>query len=262
MTFEINRVVPSPLLFSQPGLSVGFMTRQGGVSTGDLASLNFRSQGDQESCLAENRRRVELFFDVPPGHVLYPHQVHGNTVLTVHKPYSMMSDRPMADALVTAVPNLAIGVITADCVPVLFYDPQNRVVGASHAGWRGAIGGILHNTVLAMTDVGANVKTIIAAIGPCIHQSSYQVGGEMRDLFCEQSPGSDRFFIIDRAAPNHFLFDLPGFVHHALTAIGITAIHSSPYDTYAMPSVFHSCRKAAHLGIGTFGCQFSGLALK
>jgi len=242
-------VLRSPVLGNVPH---GFMTRRGGVSIGTVAGLNCGfGAGDLPEAVVENRQRVAAA--VLPGAVLVGvHQVHSPDVVTVTEPWSDDDARPHADALVTDRPGMLLGVLTADCAPVLLADAEAGVVGAAHAGWRGAHGGVIENTVAAMVALGAKRGRIAAAVGPCIAQASYEVGQDFRGQFGESDA---RFFV--PSAPGHWQFDLAGYVAHGLAASGAGTIEVLGRDTYGDASTFYSFRRATHLGETTYGRQLS-----
>jgi YfiH family protein len=242
-----------------PNIRHGFFTRQGGVSTGLYSSLNcgFASE-DNPDHVAANRAIVAQSLQVPPENLLNPYQVHSPTCVTVDAPFT--GDQPCADALVTCTPDLAIGVLTADCAPVLFASRDGKVAGAAHAGWKGAIGGVLEATVEAMTAQGAVRRDIIAAIGPCIAQSSYEVGTEFRDAFTAQAADYAGFFM-PSSHPDHFHFDLLGFVRHRLEQAGVGTVEALGIDTYADEARFFSYRRTTHRGETAYGRQMSAIAI-
>lgn len=214
----------------------GFFTRHGGVSTGLYASLNASFSSDDADAVRENRARIAKAMGVERGALLGLKQVHGPGVVTVTTPWTE-GEGPSADALVTALPGLALGIITADCAPVLFYG-DNGAVGAAHAGWRGAVAGVLEATVTALRDLG--VQNVRAAIGPCIHQPSYEVGEDMRDAVLNESRAAASFFSAGR--PGHFWFDLPGYCAARLARAGVSA-EILPHDTCADEANFFSYRR-------------------
>ncbi len=216
----------------------GFFTRQGGVSAGPYASLNCSfSGGDDEANVIRNRASVAAAMGVAPENLLGLKQVHGNAVIDVDVPWSLHQG-PAADGFVTSRPGLALGVITADCAPVLFSDRAGTVIGAAHAGWRGALAGICEATVTAMRAKGAT--SIAAAIGPCIHQESYEVRADLRDAILARDPADARFFL-DGAA-QHWQFDLPGYCAARLENIGVAA-SILPHDTVGQEENFFSHRR-------------------
>ncbi|MGX7951080.1 peptidoglycan editing factor PgeF [Tsuneonella sp. HG249] len=227
------------------------MTRRGGVSTGAVAGLNCGfGAGDDPAAVAENRRQAAA--QVLRGAVLVGvHQVHSPDVVTVAEPWGDDA-RPQADALVTDRRSILLGVLTADCAPVLLADREAGVVGAAHAGWRGAHGGVIANTIAAMEVLGASRERIAAAVGPCIAQKSYEVSDEFRAQFAEED---GPFFALGN--PGHWQFDLTGHVKGALLACGVGAVEVLERDTYAEPERFYSYRRATHLGEPTYGRQLS-----
>ncbi|XAP78729.1 peptidoglycan editing factor PgeF [Citromicrobium bathyomarinum] len=236
----------------------GFFGRQGGVSTGEVAGLQVGfGAGDDPEFVAENRRRV-IAAVLPGAGLAMPFQVHSPDVAVVSAPVEG-DDRPRVDALVSATPGLLVGVVTADCAPVLLADRQAGVVAAAHAGWRGAKEGVLTNTVAEMERLGAGRSRIGAAIGPTIAQSSYEVDAGFRDAFLTDDPATDRFFASGK--PSHFQFDLPGFVAAQLAAAGVGKVENLGLDTYADPARFYSFRRATHRGEATYGRQGAFIGL-
>jgi YfiH family protein len=229
-----------------------FFTRKGGVSTGPYESLNcsFSGADDRENIL-ENRARVAAALGVPPDHLLGLKQTHSATVITATTPWAIGAG-PQADAMVTATPGLALGIITADCAPVLFSNGAGTVVGAAHAGWRGACAGILEATAAAMRALGAT--DIKAAIGPCIHQQSYEVTATLRDPILARDAAAARFFTPGRK--DHWQFDLPGYCQSRLAAIGVAAA-ILPHDTCADEQNFFSHRRRTLRGEPAIGHQIS-----
>ena len=240
----------------------GFLSRHGGVSTGAYASLNTGiGSDDSPAAIAENRRRATEA--VLPGAMLIGlYQIHSADAVTIVAPVDETL-RPRADALVTNGPGLALGILTADCAPVLFADAEAGVVGAAHAGWKGALGGVTDATVLAMEAIGARRDRIVAAIGPCIARASYEVDGAFIQRFCEADPENERFFADGRA--DHFQFDLEAYVVNRLAAAGIGRIEALGLDTYAAQDEgrdrFFSYRRATHRGEPTYGRQISIIGL-
>ena len=237
------------------GLPHGFLGRRGGVSTGTIAGLNIgHGAEDDLQAVAENRRRaVEA---VRPGAALATvYQVHSPDVATVEAPWPH-DERPRADGMVTSRPGLLLGVVTADCAPVLFADQAAGVVGAAHAGWRGAHGGVLENTVASMERLGAERARIVAAIGPAIAQASYEVDAAFRDNF---GPDAGTFFAPGR--PGHWQFDLEAYLCRRLRDAGIVLIEPLGLDTYVDEARFFSYRRATHRGEPTYGRQFSLIGL-
>ena len=241
----------------------GFFTRRGGVSQGLYQSMNcgFGSQ-DTESHVATNRNRVATALQVKPSRLLTLHQIHSSQVVTPTLPWPE-PESPKADAMVTTEVGLALGILTADCAPVLFADTKNRVIGAAHAGWRGALSGIIETTIEHMLDLGSELSHISAAIGPCITQSNYEVGPEFKTQFCIENTANAEFFIPSSAPdhPDHWQFDLPGFVKHRLSVCGITQIDNSCPCTYAAEDRFFSYRRSTHHGEKDYGRNLSAIVL-
>jgi len=238
------------------GARHGFFGRQGGVSTGIYATLNAGTGSkDDADAVRTNRARIADAMQVAPTHLIGVHQVHSPTAVFIDAPWS--GERPQADALVTKTPGLAISVLTADCTPVLLIDAKAGVIAAAHAGWKGAIGGVLENTVALMRTHGAN--KIIAAIGPCIHQRSYEVGPEFRDRFISESADYDRFFVAGSDAK--FQFDLPAFCAARLADSGISDIEIAPLDTYSEEPLLFSHRRSVHGREDGYGRNCAAIAL-
>jgi YfiH family protein len=247
-------------ILSASNIKHGFFTRLGGVSDGLYASLNcgFGSEDPPEN-VTENRSRVAGSLGVEPGKLLTTYQYHGSEVVVASKSWTDR-DRPRADAMVTDTPGLALGILTADCVPVLFADPQVGIIGAAHSGWQGALGGVLGATVVAMENLGARRSGIRAVIGPAISQIAYQVGPEFRDTFDDRDPDSDEFFRDDMES-GRFLFDLPGYAAALLGRENIGAITNLHLCTYGEEPRFFSYRRATHRNEPDYGRQISAIAL-
>lgn len=253
--------ITSSLLSAHPSLSHGFTTRKGGVSTGLFDSLNAAlEKGDNPDHVIENRRRIANHLGAELDHLITVRQVHSNTVIVAENT-CFKEERQTGDALVTATPGLLIGIITADCVPILMADPQAGVIAAVHAGWKGATSGIIENTLNTMESLGATRQNIIAAIGPCIWQESYEVAQEFYDHVTGLSLGYNQFFE-NSDQKNHWKFNLPGFASHLLEGQGIDQITPSPADTYANKDRFFSYRRKTHLNEPVFGCSLSGIMLR
>jgi YfiH family protein len=251
-------MLTAPILQNLPGIRHAFFTREGGVSQGLYASLNGGiGSNDEAAHVAENRARMAAALKVAPDRFATVYQVHSPDVVVAEDAWSPAS-RPRADAIVTRKSALAIGVTTADCGPVLFADPTARVIGAAHAGWRGARAGVLEATLAAMEKLGANRERIIAAIGPMIRQRNYEVGVEFLDDFCADDPANARFFT--EAAPG-ILFDLAGYIAARLRRAGLTQIEDIGLCTYGDPARFYSYRRATHLKEADYGRHISAIAL-
>ena len=232
------------------GVSHGFLTREGGVSTGAVASLNGGlGSGDDPAAVAENRRRAAGAV-MPGSPMVGPYQVHSATCLIVTEPWSDDA-RPEADALVTDRPGLLLSVLTADCAPVLLADLEAGVVGAAHAGWRGAIAGVTDATVAAMLKLGAKVERIAAAIGPTIAQKHYEVGHAFVEPFLIEDSDNARFFADGPSGRPHF--DLEAYVAARLAAAGLRKVEAMGLDTYGDEQRFYSFRRATHRGEPAYG---------
>ena len=235
----------------------GFLGRSGGVSTGELSGLNVGyGSNDDRDAIEENRRRAVAAL-LPGAELATVHQVHSSEVVYVERPWAQ-TERPRADAMVTDRPNLLLGILTADCAPVLLADAEAGVVGAAHAGWRGAFGGVAEATIAAMEGLGAVRDRIRAAIGPAIAQASYEVDEAFYRRFIEAAPENERFFTRHSGAKPHF--DLPAYVEHRLESAGVRAENLN-LPTYAYPGRFYSLRRATHLGEADYGRQLSAIAV-
>lgn len=233
----------SSSLSALPRIRHGFFCRQGGVSDGDFASLNAsRSVGDDLANVRENVHRAVMALKIGPVPVALAKQVHGTDVLFVGDEYEL-EKRPEADALVSARPGIALGILTADCVPVLLADAEAGVIGAVHAGWRGAVDGVLARTVQAMVALGAQPSRITASIGPAIAPESYEVGNEFADTIRRDYPDAVPFIVTGKGKPH---FDVPGLVEAQAKALGIGNIDRTGGDTYAAPDKYFSHRYATH----------------
>jgi purine-nucleoside/S-methyl-5'-thioadenosine phosphorylase / adenosine deaminase len=246
-------------LSALPGIRHAFFTREDGVSDGLYASLNAGVGSDDDPAkVAENRARMAKAVGVTPERFLTAYQIHSPQVVVAETPWTAKT-RPRADAIVTRVPGLAVGASTADCGPVLFADPQARVIAAAHAGWRGALSGVLEATIGAMEKLGAGRSRIVAAIGPTIGQKNYEVGDELVAQFTKADAGNARFFAAGR--PGHAQFDLPGFIASRLAAAGITEVEDLAACTYADPKLFYSFRRATHRGEPDYGRHVNAIAI-
>jgi YfiH family protein len=244
---------------SLAGLPHGFFTRNGGVSSGTFATLNCSLSGrDDAGAVARNRALAMEAIGLRPGSLSGLFQVHGVAVARVTAPI-LLGARPQADAMVTDRPGVTLGIVTADCGPILFADPAAGVVGAAHAGWRGAVSGVLEATIGAMEALGAARGNIAAVVGPCIRQSSYEVGPDMRDAALAQSAGSARFFAPGQR-PDRWQFDLAGYCAARLAAAG-ARVSVVAADTLAEEGRFFSYRRNTLSGGGPIGHQLSAIAL-
>jgi len=241
------------------GLLHGFFTRAGGVSEGAFASLNCSLSGrDEADRVAENRARAMRALGLAPDRLIGLFQVHTPDVVVLDEPWGI-EERPRADAVVTRRRGLALGIVTADCAPILFADAAAGVIGAAHAGWRGALAGIIEATVAAMERLGARRGRVAAVIGPSIRQASYEVDDRFREAFLAADPANGRFFAPGR--PGHALFDLAGHCAARLDAAGVGAQATVAADTLADPERFFSYRRATLAGEGPIGHQLSAIAL-
>ena len=249
----------APALAGLDGVRHGFFGRQGGVSEGVWSSLNvgLRS-GDDPARIAANRARIALDLGLAPEQLVTARQVHGDTALVVDAPWPM-AEAPEADALVTDRPGLLLGVLAADCGPVLFGDGEAGVIGAAHAGWKGALGTILEATLAAMAGLGAVRERITAVLGPCIGQASYEVGPEFVARFTDASPANARFFVPDG---DRARFDLKGLIADRLERAGVGRVEVLPHDTCADEVRFFSYRRTTLRREERFGLQLSAIALE
>jgi polyphenol oxidase len=239
----------------------GFFTRQGGVSRGLYASLNGGiGSRDSTADVAENRARMAAALGVEPQSLLTNYQIHSPQAVVVEAAWTS-DERPRADGIVTRTPGLAIGVTTADCGPILFAEPQARVIGAAHAGWRGALSGVAEATIAAMEQLGATRSQIRAALGPMIRQRNYEVGSDLIDRFAVEDPASAPFFV-PASRPGHALFDLGGYIAARLRRAGISRIEDLGLCTYADPALFYSYRRATHRAENDYGRHVNAIALR
>lgn len=240
------------------GVPHGFLGRAGGVSTGEVAGLNVGlGAGDDDAAVTENRRRA-VNAVLPGARLVTVYQVHSPDCVIVSDPWPE-NDRPRADALVTDRPGLLLGIVTADCAPVLLADVEAGVVGAAHAGWKGALAGVTDQTIAAMEQLGARRDRIAAAIGPCIAQPSYEVDDGFLDRFVQDAANCESFF--SPGKPGHWQFDLEGYVAHRLKVAEIGAVGLLATDTYCQEERFYSYRRATHRGHANYGRQFSLIGL-
>jgi YfiH family protein len=232
----------------------GFLGRRGGVSTGVVAGLNVGTgSADDPHAIAENRNRARAAV-LPGARLVTLYQVHSPDAVAVIEPFEDRL-RPHADALVTDRPGLALGILTADCAPVLLADKEAGVVGAAHAGWKGAIGGVTDSTIALMETLGAKRERIAAAVGPCIARASYEVDLGFFRRFAESDPANERFFADGR--PDHFQFDLEAYVARRLASAGVRTVETLGLDTYSDESRFYSFRRATHRGEPDYGRQIA-----
>ncbi|MBR1144738.1 peptidoglycan editing factor PgeF [Bradyrhizobium sp. AUGA SZCCT0431] len=249
----------SSLLSAIPGLRHAFFTREGGVSGGIYEGLNGGlGSNDDAAHVAENRRRMAEQMGVAPDRFLSVHQIHSPDAVVATGPWT--GDKPRADALVTRTEGLAIGVTAADCGPILFVDPTARVIGAAHAGWKGALTGIIESTVDAMEKLGADRSGTVAAIGPLIRQHSYEVGGEFVERFLDADAGNAAYFIASERA-GHSMFDLAGYIRMRLENAGVLMIDDIGVDTYS-DERFYSYRRSVHRKEPDYGRHVHAIALE
>ncbi|MGE0766901.1 MAG: peptidoglycan editing factor PgeF [Hyphomicrobiaceae bacterium] len=256
--------MPTPItadcIAEAAGVAHGFFTREGGVSEGIYAALNCGAGSrDDRACVLENRKRVAAALGVAGKPLMTCHQVHSADVVTVTEPWET-GHNPKADAMVTKMPGLVLGALAADCAPVLFADPEARVIGAAHAGWKGALAGVLEATIAAMERLGARRSGIRAALGPCIGPTAYEVGPEFEARFLAADPAYDRFF--RRPSPGarpHF--DLPGFVLGRLGEARLDSVENCTRCTFADEARLFSYRRATHRGEPDYGRQVSAIVL-
>jgi YfiH family protein len=261
----LNSVRPSPVrspaldAFSPVGIRHGFFTRAGGVSGGLYGGLNVGiGSDDDRAAVMENRGRVAEWLGVDTGQLVTLHQIHSADAIAVEAPFT--DARPTADAMVTDRPGLALGILTADCGPLLFADAEARVIGAAHAGWKGALTGILENTVAAMEGLGASRGRIVAVLGPSISQQNYEVGPEFLARFIGADPANAAYFT-DSARPGHKLFDLVRYTLDRLARAGVTAVATGGC-TYAREREFFSYRRATHRNEPDYGRQISAIVME
>lgn len=249
----------SPPLSPLKGVKHGFFTRKNGVSSGIYASLNCGpGSSDNPTDVQENRRRIAAAFGAEPQKLCSLYQVHGNQVVHVDASWDA-AQRPKADAMVSSTPGYMLGILTADCVPVLFADAKAGVVACAHAGWKGAIGGVLEATIAAMEKLGGKSSDIHAAIGPAIGKASYEINDVFRDTFLARSEKNTVFFTPVRSG--HWLFDIKGFVRSILDLQGLHAINQLENDTYIEEDAFFSYRRTTHRGEPDYGRQMSAIML-
>ena len=250
----------SSLLSAIPGLRHAFFTREGGVSSGIYEGLNGGlGSHDDAAHVAENRRRMAEQMGVAAAQFVTVHQVHSPDVVEATGPWPTET-RPRADAIVTRIEGLAIGVTTADCGPILFADPAARVIGAAHAGWKGALTGVLESTIEAMEKLGADRGSIVTAIGPLIRQPSYEVGGEFVERFLDADTKNAKFFVPSVRA-SHSMFDLAAFIRKRLEKAGVLMIDDIGVDTYA-DERFYSYRRSVHRKEPDYGRHVHAIALE
>jgi hypothetical protein len=247
-------------LSALPNVRHAFFTRGGGISEGIYDSLNGGlGSRDAPANVAENRARMAAALGVPRDCFLTAYQIHSPDVAIAEKPWTR-DEMPRADAVVTKVPGLAVGITTADCGPVLFADSEAGVIGAAHAGWQGAFSGVLEATIEAMERIGARRSRILAALGPLIRQPNYEVGAEFVERFVAADPGNSTFFV-SAARASHSMFDLPGYIAARLTRAGIGGFEDLGRCTYADAQAFFSYRRSTHRAEPDYGRHVNAIAL-
>jgi YfiH family protein len=249
---EVNRAI------SLGQFPHGFLGRRGGISVGVCAGLNVGFGSDDDREAIEGNRRLAVAALLPEAELATVHQIHSPEVVVANRAWPQ-DQRPRADAMVTDTPNLLLGILTADCAPVLFADHRGVVVGAAHAGWRGALAGVTDATIAAMERLGARRENIHAAVGPCIAQPSYEVDEAFRGRFVEDEADNARFFIAGESGKPHF--DLEAYVVHRLIAAGIDEVEALNLDTYSDADRFFSYRRSTHRGEADYGRQLSAIAI-
>jgi polyphenol oxidase len=238
-----------------------FFTRRGGVSSGSFQSLNCGfGSGDKSDSVTRNREIAMARLGLPADRLATCYQIHSASVVTVESPWPREA-APRADGMVTRVPDIALGILTADCAPILFHDPVARVIGAAHGGWRGALTGIVEATVEQMEALGAVRSRIRAGIGPCIAQSSYEVGPEFPRQFLAEEAASTCYFA-PASRRGHFMFDLPSYIDHRLARAGIAIVERNGHDTVAEDDRFFSYRRACLRGEPAYGRGLSAIVLE
>ncbi|WP_417804334.1 peptidoglycan editing factor PgeF [Thalassospira lucentensis] len=243
-----------------PGLRHGFFSRKGGVSHGIHGGLNVGfGSDDNNDRVAENRTRAAKAFDADPDQLTTVYQVHGIDVAVLDQALSR-ENAPKADAMVTNRPGIMLGILTADCTPVLFHDPKAGVIGACHSGWRGSYGGVSESTVTAMEKLGAARENIIAAVGPCIARDSYEVDGAFRDTILGGPEGNEDLFDAS-VRSGHYMFDLPEYVRRRTIATGVGAVELVARDTLAQEDLFYSYRRTTLRKEPDYGRQLSAIML-
>lgn len=253
--------VESTLLSSVPGIRHAFFTREGGVSGGIYAGLNGGlGSNDAPDHVQENRRIMAQVLDVPQDHLLTTYQVHSPDVAVATKPWDIDA-RPKVDAMVTKVPGLALGVTTADCGPVLFVDPTAQVIGAAHAGWKGALGGVLEATIAAMETLGGSRGNMIVAMGPMIRQRNYEVRADFAETFEAADPANAQFFA-SASRDGHAMFDLAGYIRARLDAAGVLMVDDVDLCTYADEDRFYSYRRSTHRKEPDYGRHIHAIVLE
>lgn len=252
------RPITSPLIDSSV-FAHAFFTRQGGVSQGIYSGLNVGiGSNDDRAHVNENRQRAAGFFNLKPDQLISPWQIHSPDTVIVNRPFE--GERPKADGIVTETPGIAIAVVTADCGPILFSDPRKRIIGAAHAGWKGALYGVMESTIAAMESLGSKRENIVAVLGPSISQKNYEVGPEFVASFVDVTPENQRYFIASQK-PDHSMFDLWTYTVDRLQKAGVRADCVNAC-TYEGEDQFYSYRRTTHRREPDYGRQMSAIMLK
>jgi len=260
MPATLPQTVAAASLFGCAGIRHGFFTRHGGVSTGRYASLNCGlGSNDDPIHVNENRSRAARHFELEPKQLVTVYQIHSPNVVQVDEPWTT-AQSPRADAMVSDRPGVMLGILAADCAPVLLADPEARVVGAAHAGWRGALGGVVEATVAAMEKLGASRLHMVAAVGPCIAQASYEVSTDFATPFVQQDQANARFFAPGQRE-SKLQFDLPGYLVHRLSLLNLASVEATGHDTQAQEDDFFSYRRTTLRGEKDYGRLLSAIAL-
>tara|TARA_Y100001970_G_scaffold289595_1_gene420494 strand:- start:1313 stop:2086 length:774 start_codon:yes stop_codon:yes gene_type:complete len=255
-------LIESHLFSDMPEIRHGFFTRKGGVSSDIYDSLNCGSGSyDRPENVAENRRRAARRIGIDEERLITINQVHSADVVTVNDPSMIMVKRPTADGMVTAIPGIALSVLTADCAPLLLADQKAKIIGAAHAGWKGIFAGIIENTISAMVSLGATRENISVCVGPCISQDSYQVGPDFPGPFIALDPHARAYFVPD-AEPGKYQFDLRGLVLSRIFGSGVEAHDIIDLDTYKREDLFFSYRRACHRAENDYGRGLSAIMLE
>ncbi|APG63605.1 polyphenol oxidase [Sphingorhabdus lutea] len=256
---EQPNIAISKLLTAQgPQIAHGFLGRKGGVSTGEYQSLNIGiGSSDNPDNIAKNRQ-IARDAILPTAKIAGLYQIHSANCITIDAQYDV-SQRPQGDALVTNRTDILLSILTADCVPILACDAKKGIIGGAHAGWKGAIGGVCQNMIAAMIALGAQQDNIVAAIGPCIAQKSYEVDAGFYKIFCQADPQNERYFIDGNVG--HYMFDIEGYVAAQLAQAGVKTIECLGIDTYSLPDDYFSYRRATHQLENGYGRQFSMIGL-
>jgi polyphenol oxidase len=250
----------APNMSDLPDIAHGFFGRTGGVSSGIYESLNCGpGSGDDRSNVIENRGCALAALTDRECRLVTLYQIHSAEGVTVRKPWEI-GHAPEADAMATDVRGISLGILTADCAPVLLADAEAQVIGAAHAGWKGALAGVIEQAIVRMEQLGAQHERIAAAIGPCISQAAYEVGEEFRAVFARHDATNSRFFV-PSARSGHWQFDLPGYASARLNAAAVRNVTVVGRCTYAEAGNFYSFRRATHRGEGDYGRQLSAIAL-